>query len=94
MKTTDESLSISQARSKLLELPETLAKQSGPHSVAITKHGKPVMALMDWDLYESIIETLEILGDKDLMLSLRESLRQLKAGKTIPWKQARLKLGM
>lgn len=36
-------------------------------------------------IYESTIETLEIMGDEDLMASLRQSIQEMKEGKTIPW---------
>ena len=32
---------------------------------------EPVLAVMPWDLFESIVETLEIMGDMDMMDALR-----------------------
>ena len=52
-------ISITEARQEITALPERLAKEPG--AVAVTRRGKPVLAIMPWDLYESIIETLEIL---------------------------------
>ncbi len=45
------------------------------------------MAIMPWELYEAIEETLEILGDEALMMQLRESIEELKAGQLIPWEE-------
>ena len=46
-------LTITQARRGLLNLPERLAR--GPeHAVTITRRGRPVLAVMPWEFYESI----------------------------------------
>ena len=37
---------------------------------------------MPWDLYESIVETLEILGDQDLMSALRQGIKDIEEGTT------------
>ncbi len=72
---------ITEARHQITSLPERLAKSPG--AVAVTRRGKPVLAIMPWDYYESIIETLEILGDKDLMAALRQSIKDFETGKTL-----------
>ena len=60
-----EEISIAKARAMLSRLPELLSAES--RAVALTRHGKPVMAMMSWDLFESITETMDIMGDPDLM---------------------------
>lgn len=87
-----EDIPITEARSKLTSLPKRLAKKPG--TVAITKRGKPVLAILSWDLYESLIETLEILEDKDLMAVLRNGVAEVEAGKGIPWEKAKSRLGL
>ena len=37
---------------------------------------------MPWDLYESIVETLEILGDQNLMAALRKGIKDIEEGRT------------
>jgi antitoxin YefM len=71
---------ITEARHEITSLPERLAKSPG--AVAVTRRGKPVLAIMPWDFYESIVETLEILGDQDLMAALRQGIRDIEADKT------------
>jgi prevent-host-death family protein len=58
-------------------------------AVTITQQGKPVMALLSWDLYESLIETIEILDDKEMMAALRQGIKEAKAGKGISWEAAK-----
>lgn len=81
---------MTEARYELTSLPERLAKEPG--AVAVTRRGKPVLALMPWELYESIVETLEIMGDEKLMAALRQGIREAGEGKGIPWEEAKKKL--
>lgn len=53
---------------------------------------KPVTFSL-WDRYESLVETLEIMGDEDLMAALRKGIREVDEGKTIPWETVKAKLG-
>jgi antitoxin YefM len=82
-----KNVSMSEARNELTSMPELLEKQQG--AVAITRRGKPVLALMPWDLYESIIETLEILGDEKMMTALQKGIEEIAAGKGISWDKAK-----
>ena len=83
---------ITEARHELTSLPERLAAKPG--AVAVTRRGKPVLAIMPWELYESIVETLEIMGDKDLMAAVRQGIKEIEEGKTIPWEQVKKDLGL
>jgi len=85
-------MAITTARHELTTLPRRLAHHPG--AVAVTKRGQPVLAVLPWNLYESIVETLEILGDKDLMVSLRHGIREMKEGKGVAWEQAKKELGL
>lgn len=76
-------LPITRARHELTSLPERLA--ADPGAVAITRRGEPVLALLSWELYEALIETLDVLGDEDLMADLRRSLDEAQKGETLPW---------
>ncbi len=82
--------SMSEARNGLTAMPEKLDKQHG--AVAITRRGKPVLAVMPWDLYESIMETLEILGDEELTAALNKGIEEITAGKGVAWDKAKREL--
>lgn len=90
----ENTLTITQARNKLLALPYKLARDKTTKSVTVTKRGRPILAIVQWDLYESILETLEVMGDPELMEALRRSVEEAEAGKTIPWKRAKRRLGL
>jgi prevent-host-death family protein len=80
-------ISMTVARHELTSLPERLAEEPG--AVAVTRRGKPVLAILPWELYESIVETLEILGDEALMDALRQGVQELQDGRGVPWEEAK-----
>ncbi len=80
-------LSISQARSRLTRLASQLKKDN--EAVEVTSRGKPVLAILPWELYESLEETIDILDDEELAARLKKSLAEMKQGKLIPWEQVK-----
>ena len=74
-------LPISEARKGLTTMHRHLKDNE---TVAVTSNGLEVLALMRWELYESISETLEILSDPTLMRELKRSIREARAGKLVP----------
>ena len=81
---------IVQARAMLSQLPERLSAEN--RAVALTRHVKPVLAVMPWELLESIMETMEIMGDADMMDVLRESIEDVREGNLIPLEQVKAEL--
>ncbi|MDO8717321.1 MAG: type II toxin-antitoxin system Phd/YefM family antitoxin [Dehalococcoidales bacterium] len=93
MTTTRETkeLTTVDARREFTKLPEKLGAH--PATVAVTRRGKPVLAIMTWDDYQAIMETMEILNDADAVDTLRRSIKEVKEGKQISWQQAKTRLG-
>ena len=85
-----EEITMVDARRELTKLPEKL--EARPATVAVTRRGKPVLAIMTWEDYEAILETLEILSDNEAVEQLRRSIQEVKEGKTVPWEEARARL--
>ncbi len=83
-------LTITEARKELLDLPDEFKDEP----VIITKHGKPVMAALSFEQYESLLETLSILCDRAFANQLQESIAQAERGETISWEEAKAKLGI
>lgn len=88
----ESTLTITQARAKLLHMPETLARDKETKAVTVTRRGKPVLAIVDWSLYESVIETLEILGDPELSAALRAGIKEAESGVTVAWSRIKREL--
>jgi len=87
-------LPIVEASNKLTSLPELFEQEPDLGAVTVTRRGKPVMAVMPWELYEAILETLEIMGDENFMAALRQGIQQAQAGQAIPWEQAKTEMGL
>ena len=87
-------LSIMEARKQLTSLPETLLHDGQVDVLEITRRGKPVLAVLPWELYEAVAETLEVMGDKELIVQLRQSIQEMDSGKLIPWQDAKQELAL
>jgi PHD/YefM family antitoxin component YafN of YafNO toxin-antitoxin module len=83
-----------EARKQLTSLPETLRHNGEIDVIEITRRGKPVLAVMPWELYDAIAETLEVMGDKELRALLRKSIEEMDKGEAIPWDEAKRELGL
>jgi PHD/YefM family antitoxin component YafN of YafNO toxin-antitoxin module len=84
-------LTISEARRALLDLPEKLARVP-ERALMITRRGQPVLAVLPWEFYESIIETRDILGDAEMVKALRASLEDLDRGRVVTNAEAKKRL--
>ena len=49
---------------------------------------------MPWELYEAVSETLEVMGDTELMAQLRQSLQEIDSDKLISWQDVKQELGL
>jgi len=86
-------LTISEARKVLFDLPEELER--GPErAIAITRRGRPVLAVIPWAFYETIVETLDVLSDPEMVSALRNSLKDLKRGRLANNQEVKTRLGV
>lgn len=83
-------LAISEARKELNTLPKRLEKEHD--AIEITQNGKSVMAIMDWDFFETVMESLEILSDDKLLARVKLGVKEIEAGKGIAWEKAKKEL--
>ncbi len=89
---TETTYTISEIREEITKLPEHFEIE--PEAIAVTRHGKPVMAILPWELYESLIETLEVMGDAELMAAFRQGVQELQEGKGRDWEDVKKDLGL
>ena len=87
-----KTLSIAEARRHLTSLPEQFDQEYQLDAIAVTRRGKPVLAVMPWELYETITETLEVMSDAETASVLRESIAQYRRGELISWEEAEREL--
>lgn len=89
-----ERLPITEARYKLTGLSKKFKQKPESDAIAVTHRGKPVLAIMPWEFYETIVETLDIMSDEKLMKALRQSIKELREGKTTPWEKVKKGLNL
>jgi len=72
-----KTMSISETRKRITSLEHDMAYDD---TISVTNHGKEIFALLRWDTYESIAETLDIMSDEDEFNALKAGIQQFKNG--------------
>jgi antitoxin YefM len=49
---------------------------------------------MSYEFYESLIETLDILSDKELMAKLRQGIKEIQEGQSESWEMTKKEMGL
>ncbi len=80
-----ETIPVSKAKTSFSELLKRIKEHH--ESFAITQRGKVEGVLIGIDEYESLIETLEILSDPDLMESIRKGLEDEQKARLLSHKE-------
>ncbi len=86
-----QKIPITEARNKFMKLPDQTAKDQ---ILAVTRRNKEVMAVMSWELYEGLLETLEVLSDPELIKKLKVAMDDVKAGRTNTLSDTYKRLGL
>jgi len=61
---------LTELRDKLSEVVDEVVTTSAEY--VITRHGRPVAVVLNYDEYESMVETLNILSDGETMAAIAE----------------------
>lgn len=75
-----KTLSVAEVRTSLRELLDDVERTH--ERVAITRYGKTSAVLISADDLESLEETLDIMGDPELVAAIAEGLAEAAAGNT------------
>ena len=84
-------LSISETRKRITSLEDDLSFND---TISITNHGKEVFALLRWDTYESIAETLDIISDEVLYADLKKGIQQFENNSLIDFEDFKKSLNV
>lgn len=57
----------------------------------ISRHGNPVAVLLALDDFESLVETLNEVEDRENLRRIRKGLKEAKRGRTVSWKAVKAK---
>jgi len=66
---------MAEVRDNLREIVDDVVETGNTYT--ITRHGHPVAVILSHDEYESLVETLNILGDPDAMGAIAEGESEL-----------------
>ena len=72
-------LPISEVKARLPELVTGVEERE--EEIVVTRKGKPAAVLVNYGEYERLKETLDVLGDPDLMEQIRRSRRFYATGR-------------
>ena len=76
---------VTKIKRNLLDILKRMEEEDS--TIAITRNGEPVGVLMTLARYEALLETIEVLSDKEIFRSLEQSKRDFKEGKVLKHKE-------
>lgn len=88
---TKTTISISEARKRIFDIAEEVQKP-GVH-YTFTDKGRPKTVMMSFDEFDSLMETLEIMSDPELMRDIRKAEREYKSGEYVTLDELKKELG-
>ena len=83
---------FTEARAHLSDLVDEVERRH--EHVVITRNGRPAAVVLSAEEYEELEETLEVLQDDDTLEALRESERDVRAGRLFTLDAVRRELGL
>ncbi len=83
---------FTEARARLTELLDEI--EARHEHVVITRNGRPAAVVLSTEEYEALEETLEILQDEETLEALRESERDVQAGRLSSLDEVRREFGL
>ena len=79
-------MSVSTAKARLLEVLRSIEEQRA--KVVITKNGMPKAVLLNYEDFEGLLETIDILSDSQTVSGIKKGLRDIKAGRIVTLAEA------
>ena len=79
-------LPVTKVKRNLLDILKSMEQEEA--TIALTRNGEPVSVLMPLSRYEALLETIDILSDKQIMRSLEKSEKDFKSGRVFSHEEA------
>lgn len=76
--TLSDHMTLADVKNKLSEVVDRVEREHG--RVVITKRGRPAAVVLSIDDLESLEETLDVMGNEQLMADVKEGLAEIAAG--------------
>jgi len=77
--------SIAETRTNLSQLPNLFKEIPDLSVVQVTRRGLPVLAVLDWERFQAVMETLDILSDEETTAKLKKAIREIEVGVHSDW---------
>jgi prevent-host-death family protein len=78
-------LPVTKVKRELLDILKSMEEEYS--TITMTRNGEPVGVMMTPDRYASLLETIEILSDKNILRALKASQKDFKSGKVYSHKE-------
>ena len=79
MKDLDKILPVTQVKRHFLEILKSIEEDNS--TFAVTRNGRAIGIIMTPGRYESLLETIEILSDNEIVRKLKLSAKDFKSGR-------------
>ncbi len=74
-------LPVTKVKRDLLTILKSMEEDEA--TIALTRNGEPVGVMMTLSRYEALLETIDILSDKQILRSLEKSKKDFKSGRVL-----------
>ena len=91
-KMAKKTITITEGRKELFKIAEEVQKPDTQYIFTI--EGKPGVVLMSADEYDSLMETMEILSNPEIMRDIRQAEEDYKKGRYTSWEEVKKELGL
>ena len=85
-----KTITITEGRKELFKIAEEVQKPDTQYIFTI--EGKPGVVLMSADEYDSLMETMEILSNPEIMRDIRQAEEDYKKGRNTSWEEVKKEL--
>lgn len=76
---------VTKAKRNLLDILKRMQEEEA--TIALTRNGEPAGIIMTFSRYEALMETIDILSDKEILGSLEKSNNDFKSGMVFSHKE-------
>jgi len=84
-------ISISEARKRIFEIANEIQKPDKYYT--LTEKGRPKAVLMSADQFDSIMETIDILSDPNILENIKIAEEEYKKGDYVTWEELKEEIG-
>jgi len=91
-KMAKKTITITEGRKELFKIAEEVQKPDTQY--VFTIEGKPGVVLMSADEYDSLMETMEILSNPEIMKDIRQAEKDYREGKYSSWEEVKKELAL